>query len=286
MSVCAGAQVLAATDVLNGRHATSFRSDIDGLRHSHPKTIWESGVRWVEDGNVITTAGVSSGIAGSLHLVEQYAGVKAATSIAATVGYPAWRPGPPEQMPVNEISPADYPYALAATLPGFQPTYAIGLTPGVDEIAVAVSAELYGGASFLAHTIPVAQDDTISTKYGFVLVATTIARAPHIDRLIVPGATHTSLHIDGAPTFLPQAKQQDGQSAFDPIFQDIAQLAGADVAFTAAKYIEYPLSDIHSDAPFPPRISILIAATLIAAVTVASLPFVVAKTRKRIKGTR
>lgn len=268
LGVCAGARVLAATDVLDGKRATSFWSDIPALRSTHPETTWEEGVRWVQDGMVLTTAGVSSGIAGALHLVERYVGVEEATRIAAAIGYPAWRPGPAETMPVNTIALADYPYPLAATLPWFQPTYGLALADGVDEIGVAAAAELYGAAAFLAHVLPVADGDSARTAHGLTLLTTPREEAGQLDRVIVPGGR--------AP----------GESAFEPVLRDIARQAGEQVAHTAAKYIEYPVGELPPGGGLPPRLVLLGAAAVVVAVAVGMAPWAVRRGLRRGRGDR
>ncbi|WP_019927335.1 DJ-1/PfpI family protein [Nocardia sp. BMG111209] len=273
MSVCAGARVLAAAGVLDGRSATSFWSDIPGLSSSYPRTRWQSGVRWVQDGDILTTAGVSSGIAGALRLVAQLTGPARAAEVASSIGYPGGRPDVAETIPAHRISVADYPYALAAALPWFQPRRGLGLTPGVDEIAVAAAAEMYSGASFLDHLIPVAAEPVVRTRHGLTLLATPVDAAGRLDRLIVPGVATTDLGRPGTPMYLPHADRRPGESAFEPIFADIARDDGRHTAATIAKYIEYPLTAALPGGTFPPRILGLLAAVLGLAIAVALLPY-------------
>lgn len=262
LGVCAGARVLAATDVLDGKRATSFWSDIPGLRSTHPETTWEDGVRWVQDGMVLTTAGVSSGIAGALHLVERYVDAAEANRIAAAIGYPAWRPGPAETMPVNTVALADYPYPLAATLPWFQPTYGLALADGVDEIGVAAAAELYGGAAFLAHVVPVADGGSVRTAHGLTLLTTPRAEAGRFDREITPGG------------------RKPGESAFEPVLRDIARQAGEHVARTAAKYIEYPVGALPAGGALPARLALLGSGAVVVSVAVGLIPWAVRRMRR------
>ena len=92
-SVCAGARVLAATGLLDGRRATSHWSWIAPLRKSNPQVDWVQGRRYVDDGTITTSAGVSSGIPASLHLVQELAGTTEAAKVAAQVRCPGWAPG-------------------------------------------------------------------------------------------------------------------------------------------------------------------------------------------------
>ena len=65
VSVCVGAEVLAEADLLDGRPATSHWLGLIGLRRNYPAVRWTGGVRYVDDGDVITTAGVLSGVDGA-----------------------------------------------------------------------------------------------------------------------------------------------------------------------------------------------------------------------------
>jgi putative intracellular protease/amidase len=283
VSVCAGARVLAQTDVLDGLQATSFWSDLPGLRRSHPRTTWVAGVRWVRDGDVMTTAGVSSGIIGALHLVQEFAGADEARRIGARINYPGWDPSTTTApaIPARHTSAADYPYGLHATLPWFQPTYGLGLTEGVDEIDVAAAAELYGGVAFTAHVIPVARQPIVTTAHGLRLLATPVGAAPALDRLVVPGVQETTLAAGGASSFLPQAGARPGDSAFDPVLRDIAAADGRAVATTAAKYLEYPVPALPDRTGRPWRIIGLVAGLVVLALAGAAVPLLLPRRRAR-----
>jgi putative intracellular protease/amidase len=287
MGVCAGARVLVETTVLDGKRATSFWSDIDGMTSTHPETTWVRGERWVEDGDVLTTAGVSSGIAASLHVVQQQAGTAEAVRIADEVRYPHWSPDASTSIPVNTVSLADYPYVLGATMPWGQPRYGLGLTPGVDEIDVAAAAELYGGAAFTAHVVPVAESDEITTRHGMTLLATPVAKAGKLDRLVIPGATSRTPLADAAPdvpVFLPAAAAGTGNTSFDPILADIARSDGRHVAQTAAKYIEYPLPALPQQGGAPVRVTVIAILAAALAIAVGLVPALISRIRVRRRG--
>ena len=68
-SVCTGALLLAQAGVLDGLDATTHWEDLDALRALRPAVRVQSGVRWVDQGAIVTSAGISAGIDMSLHLV-------------------------------------------------------------------------------------------------------------------------------------------------------------------------------------------------------------------------
>ncbi|MEV8239846.1 DJ-1/PfpI family protein [Microbacterium testaceum] len=285
MGVCAGARVLVETDVLRGRNATSFWSDIDGMISAHPETSWIRGQRWVEDGDVLTTAGVSSGIAASLHVVAERAGVDEALRIAAEVRYPHWAPDMTTSIPVNSIALSDYPYVLNAIFPWGQPRYGLGLVEGVDEIDVAAAAELYGGAAFTARVVPVADGSEIETRHGMTLLATPIAEVEGLDRVVIPGATGpTSLEsaVPDAPVFLPAAQARSGNGSFDAVLADIARTDGRHVAEVAAKYIEYPVADLPRESGWPTRVVLLGVGAVLVSVAAGLVPLGFLRRKKRV----
>lgn len=73
-SVCTGAFLLAQAGVLAGKAATTHWEDIADLRAMFPGLEVREGLRWVDEGSVVSSAGISAGIDMSLHLVERLAG--------------------------------------------------------------------------------------------------------------------------------------------------------------------------------------------------------------------
>ncbi len=70
-SVCTGSLLLAQAGVLDGLDATTHWEDIAALRALRPGLRVREGVRWVDAGRLVTSAGISAGIDMSLHLVER-----------------------------------------------------------------------------------------------------------------------------------------------------------------------------------------------------------------------
>ena len=91
MSVCNGAFLLAKAGLLDGLEATTTAGLIEELRAAAPKTKVVSDKRFVDNGKIITTGGLSSGIDGALHLVEKLDGKGWAQVIAYGIEY-NWQP--------------------------------------------------------------------------------------------------------------------------------------------------------------------------------------------------
>jgi transcriptional regulator GlxA family with amidase domain len=86
-SVCTGACLLAKTGLLDGKRATTHWSDIDDMRSMFSQVTVEEDVRWVEQGNIITSAGISAGMDMSLHLVSRLESETLALATARQMDY-------------------------------------------------------------------------------------------------------------------------------------------------------------------------------------------------------
>jgi transcriptional regulator GlxA family with amidase domain len=87
MSVCTGAFVLAKAGLLDGQPATTNWSQLGRLGKAAPDIQVRSKVRFVDSGKIVTTAGVSAGIDGALHIVDRLLGHTAAAFTARGMEY-------------------------------------------------------------------------------------------------------------------------------------------------------------------------------------------------------
>ncbi|MBL7997157.1 MAG: DJ-1/PfpI family protein [Candidatus Kapabacteria bacterium] len=81
-SICTGAFALARTGLLNGRHCTTHWKRTAELQHLYPEAIVKENVLFTDDGRIMTSAGVSSGIDLALHIVAKEYGDRLAFIIA------------------------------------------------------------------------------------------------------------------------------------------------------------------------------------------------------------
>lgn len=91
MSVCNGAFILANTGLLDGLSATTTYGNIRRLTREHPKIKVVRDQRYVDNGKIITAAGLSAGMDGALHVIEKLLGAEAAKSVALSEEYD-WKP--------------------------------------------------------------------------------------------------------------------------------------------------------------------------------------------------
>lgn len=93
LTVCTGAFPLAKAGVFDGMEITTYYGAIEGLRALAPKARVTHGRRFIDNGRYITTAGVSAGIDGALHLAARIFGRRVADQTARYMEY-HWTPEP------------------------------------------------------------------------------------------------------------------------------------------------------------------------------------------------
>ena len=92
-SVCTGAFLLARSGVLTHGPVTTHWEDVEDLQRMFPALQVQTGKRWVGQGRITTSAGISAGIDMCLHLVATLAGHDLAVRTARQMDY-AWQPQP------------------------------------------------------------------------------------------------------------------------------------------------------------------------------------------------
>ena len=92
LSVCTGAGLLAKAGLLDGKQATTFHNYIESLQKATPNAKILRDTRFVDNGQIITTAGVSAGIDGALHVVAKLKGLEVAQQTARYMEYDKWKP--------------------------------------------------------------------------------------------------------------------------------------------------------------------------------------------------
>ncbi|HEY2162749.1 MAG TPA: helix-turn-helix domain-containing protein [Gemmatimonadaceae bacterium] len=106
MSICTGAFVLAEAGLLDGKRATTHWQDAPDLARRYPKVRVDPNVLFVDEGQVLTSAGISAGIDLCLHVVMADYGVAVANAVARRLVVPPHRSGGQAQF-IETPMPAD-----------------------------------------------------------------------------------------------------------------------------------------------------------------------------------
>lgn len=113
MSVCTGAFILSKAGLTHHKRITSHWSAVDSLQRFDAQATVLKDKRFVEDGKLLTTAGVSAGIDGALRVVEELRGPDEAVSVAHLMQYDKWQPAAGVVIGKSGIRP---PAPLAASV--------------------------------------------------------------------------------------------------------------------------------------------------------------------------
>ncbi|EAQ00286.1 putative AraC-family transcriptional regulator [Janibacter sp. HTCC2649] len=93
VSICTGAYVLAAAGLLDGRRATTHWQNTEDFARLFPQVDLDEDVLFVDDGDVLTSAGLSAGVDLCLHLIRRDHGATVANEVARYCVVPPWRDG-------------------------------------------------------------------------------------------------------------------------------------------------------------------------------------------------
>jgi transcriptional regulator GlxA family with amidase domain len=128
VSICTGASVLAAAGLLDNRTAASHWAWAGRLSRLYPRVNWDFDVLFVDDGDVLTSAGVGAGVDLCLHIVRTDHGSEVANRAARRCVVPPWREGGQAQYIERPIP------AVAGS--GTEPTRAWALTRLAEPVSL------------------------------------------------------------------------------------------------------------------------------------------------------
>jgi len=108
VSICTGAFVLAAAGLLDGRRATTHWKFADAMRRMHPEVLVDENVLFVDDGDILTSAGLAAGIDLCLHIIRRDHGAQVANAVARYCVVPPWREGGQAQFIDRHVPTQDH----------------------------------------------------------------------------------------------------------------------------------------------------------------------------------
>ncbi|WP_187645917.1 GlxA family transcriptional regulator [Actinoplanes teichomyceticus] len=106
VSICTGASVLAAAGLLDGRPAATHWGWAKRIGGLYPRVRWDFDVLFMDDGDVLTSAGVGAGVDLCLHIVRSDYGAEVANAAARRCVVPPWRDGGQAQYIERPVPPA------------------------------------------------------------------------------------------------------------------------------------------------------------------------------------
>ncbi|ABX05040.1 MAG TPA: hypothetical protein DEF47_23755 [Herpetosiphon sp.] len=183
MSWCTGAEVLAESGLLDGLPATAHWADLSSLQKRYPKVKWQNNQRYVDiNQQIITTAGLTSGIDATLYFLQKMHGADVSQQLADMINYSDQSYLEHATMQPFSITPSDSVYLLNAAFYWPKQTLGIWLSQGVDELALAAFFDVYTG-SWVYDFRTIGAEPNIRSAHGLQLIPRYQA-ATHIDRLV------------------------------------------------------------------------------------------------------
>ena len=265
LGICAGSRLLAASGVLDGLRATSHWSRISALETSNPAVTWVRGQRYVQDGRVTTTGGVTSSISGSLKVMGDLAGPAEAARVGKLINYPGWSLDAPVAMPAQSFAADDLSVLSNFAFPWARPGFDVQLDDGIGEIDAAALLEVYSYSQAAAANA-LSRTGTVVTRHGLTI------------RTVATGSpTHHVL----MPTTLVS---HNGLGGFDAAFEQLSRTSSPAVVASIAKMLEYPLDRVVLDAapaPIQWRPAFLMTLAVLLAIAVGASPWIIRRARHR-----
>jgi putative intracellular protease/amidase len=221
ISVCAGAKVLGAAGLLDGRRATTHWYYLKELRNNYPAIHYVADRRLVVDRNVATTTGITASMPMSLTLIEAIAGRDKALAVARNLGLTQW-----DARHASAAFKFTRPFAL--TVMGNKLAFwnheqlGIELLPGMDEVSLALVADAWS-RTYRSRAVTFAgAGGALETLHGMHILPDQVAASWPAERL------------------LPAIGGRQPAKALDDTLRDIANRYGTRTADVVAMQLEYP----------------------------------------------
>lgn len=225
VSICDGALVVANSGLMKGHRATAHWATEEHRRMMYPDTQWENNVRYVADGRIVSSAGISAAIPTSLALVEAIAGHDRAAELAKELGVSNWSAAHNSDTFQPKFGVNLLAHATRFTNAWFHSNESIGVpvTLGIDDIALALTVDAYSRTS-RSHVFVLATSiEPVQTRNGLMFMP---------DRII--GSTNPPDYV------LPNFDSTPSAQVFDKVLVAIGDRYGRSTAYRVALDFEYP----------------------------------------------
>lgn len=221
IGVCAGAVVVGNAGLLDDKKATTHWYYRDRLRAASPTAEYVSDRRFVVDGRVVTTTGITASLPTMLTLIEAIAGRDKAQEVAEGLGLASW-----DARHASAAFRFNRPFALTvlSNAAAFwnREEFGITLKPGIDEVALAMVADSWS-RTYRSRAITIADGPgAVETLGGLRILPDEVASGWPVERKIADFGSQRPVE------------------ALDHTLRAIATRYGAGTANVVAMQLEYP----------------------------------------------
>jgi putative intracellular protease/amidase len=185
IGVCAGAKVVAAAGLLDGKQATTHWYYLNEMLDRHPAIRYVRDRRFVVDGRVATTTGITASMPMSLTLIEAIAGRTRAEAVARQLGLAQW-----DARHASDAFRLTRPFALTSM--GNKLAFwnreqlGIELTPGIDEVSLALVADAWSRTYRSRAVTYAGTPDARQSRNGIRMFPDQVATSWPAQRLLPP----------------------------------------------------------------------------------------------------
>ncbi|MFF2093122.1 DJ-1/PfpI family protein [Paenibacillus sp. NPDC058174] len=253
LTICNGAENLADTGLLNGKSAATHWGDINRLIKKYPEVQWVKDQRYVPQGNIVSSAGLTSGIDATLYVISQQLGDTAARTVAEHMNYPSYDYVQNPYMKPFQAGLSDITYVMNNAYQWNKVKAGVLLYNGADELDLSAAFDTYAASGTTTTLTVSSSNEVIVTKHGLNLVARYQTRdVPKLAKMIVVGADAETTAAEDikqwnnsghSSKLLYLHRDQSDRFAMDAAFEDLAAQEDVRTAQFAAKRLEYRAAD-------------------------------------------
>jgi len=224
VSICDGALVVANAGLLKGHRAVAHWATEAYRREHYPDTQWVDNIRYVADGKVVSSAGISAAMPTALALLEAIGGHERAAALAREIGVADWSPAHDSDRFHPHWSNLTA-YATMYTNGWFHASDKVGvpLADGMDEIALAFTADAWSRTSRSQAYGVSASSAAVRTRGGLTVLPERVTGGADAPQIMLPAFDAT-----------PPGK------ALDQVLASVAERYGSRTAYRVALEFEYP----------------------------------------------
>ncbi|MDF2815162.1 MAG: hypothetical protein K0Q81_1362 [Paenibacillus sp.] len=255
LSICGGAVNLAKAGLLEGKSAATHWSRISREIKNYPAVNWIRDRRFVADGNIVSSAGLTSGIDASLYVISNLLGEQKAALAAQAIRYPEthFRHDPSMEPHYNGLE--DTPYYLNIAFSLKKQNAGVLMYQGMQETALASVFDTHPASSTTKAFSIAAEASPVRTQHNlYLLPRHHYENAPELDRMYITGTNALSLAKNDAAKWSalhPQLETvyihagQPERFVLEAPLEDLAKRTNLPTAEYALKRLEYRQDALH-----------------------------------------
>ncbi|MED1795322.1 DJ-1/PfpI family protein [Brevibacillus nitrificans] len=249
LSICSGSRNLADAGLLKGKTSTIHWRIVNQVTKTYPDTNWIRDQRFVQTGNITSSAGLTSGIDAVLYVISHQLGESAAVKIAKEMHYPSYHYVNNPKVEPYYIDKTEAIYYMNLAFQFQKQQVGVLLYEGMEESALASIFDTYSPLGTAKVFTISNSEGVIVTKHDLNLVSRyQVSNAPKIKRLLVPGTEAPTLSTYASQSWNEQDRgvqpeyihsHKPDRFVFDATLEDLAKQEGLLTAKWAAKRLEY-----------------------------------------------